>query len=164
MPKFLDTPTWYGSDGAELSLWETAGASGQALISNGGGSAPAWKSSAYAHWIYFHIQNTTTSGTSSELQFYLIFLNNYSSAYTSWPTLSTWLQNNLPAEEYLPAFGSYIQDGEYYMVNEMRINNRGVCIVSGASSAEFFMSISFQGSSDVDTFEMTDYCTPLFVS
>ena len=44
MPKFLDIPQWYGSSSSTpLSLWETAGSSGQYLSSNGSGSKPTWK-------------------------------------------------------------------------------------------------------------------------
>ena len=51
MPKFLDTPQWYGSStSSPLSLWETAGSSGQYLSSNGSGNSPTWKAiTTYPH-------------------------------------------------------------------------------------------------------------------
>lgn len=55
MPKFLDTPQWYGTDGSEQQLWSKGGTSGQYLVLVNG--VPTWSSlrpKIYYHWLYFY--------------------------------------------------------------------------------------------------------------
>ena len=56
MPKFLDTPQWYGSNGSLLQAWETLGGWGQFLIMDSN-QKPTWWTLApkiYCHWLDFY--------------------------------------------------------------------------------------------------------------
>lgn len=50
MPKFLDVPSWYGSDGSELKAWTEPGSSGQVLTSGGENVLPTWTTMGVKLW------------------------------------------------------------------------------------------------------------------
>ena len=50
MPKFLDVPSWYGSDGSELKAWTEPGSSGQVLTSGGENVLPTWTTMGMRLW------------------------------------------------------------------------------------------------------------------
>ena len=87
MPKFLDTPQWYGTDGSEQQLWSEGGMSGQYLVLVN--DVPTWSSlrpKVYYHWLYFY---GIPDGESVMGQGMLYTFNNNPNDYTTVTTFPT---------------------------------------------------------------------------
>ena len=127
MPKFLDTPQWYGSSGSLLRAWETLGSSGQylALDSN---QKPTWRTPSpkiYCHWLDFYAQ---PGSQSIMAQVRILTFNNDNSSYES--------INNFPlgtTGQITFAIGAASDSNYYYPLLYMTTRGSDSCTFTYAS-------------------------------
>lgn len=115
MPKFLDVPSWYGSDGSELKAWTEPGSNGQVLTSGGENVLPTWTTMGLRLWrVSLGITHTSSGYYPNTLMYFLFSVSESFSVPTSATDFLRFLyrlgansSGSTYEVDYIPAAGYY---------------------------------------------------------